>query len=152
MKKVMTSFFTLVFFLTISTQALAAEDRPTIPYFGLGATVQEVIEGEFLVKTEGAKAEEGFVYTPPKPFTKENIKLQITLKGKGTVILKLEETDARGQYIKEKNMEVTLTEDWTTYEMTFTLESPSSQIDASVTTKSEEKAEFSFKNLQIIEE
>ena len=148
----MTIFLTMMFFLTMNSQTLAAEDSPTIPYFGLGATVQEVIEGEFIVKTEGAKAEEGFVYTPPKPFQKENIKIQITLKGTGNVLFKVEETNARGQYIKEKNMEITLTEDWATYEMAFTLESPSSQIDASVITKSQEKAEFSFKNLQIIEE
>ncbi len=145
-------FLTVMFFLAMHVNTLAAEDRPTIPYFGLGATVQEVIDGEFLVKTEGAKKEEGFVYTPPQPFEKENIRLQITLKGKGTVILKIEETNARGQFIKDKTTEVTLTEDWATYEMSFTLESPSSQIDASVITKSKDETEFSFKNLQIIEE
>lgn len=151
MKKIMTGFLTLMFFLAMYTQSLAAEDRSTIPYYGIGATVQQVIEGEFLVKTEGAKSEEGFVYTPPEPFKGKDIKFQITLKGKGTVLLKLEETNARGQYIKEKTMEVNLTEDWATYEMTFTLESPSSQIDASVITKSKDETEFSFKNLQIIE-
>lgn len=151
MKKLL-SFLTVTFFFAMATNAFAAEDRPTIPYFGVGAVVQEVVEGEYLVKTEGVKAEEGFVYTPPKPFTKENIKFLVTLKGKGTVILKLEETDVRGQYIKEKKVEVPLTEDWTTHEMTFTLESPSSQIDASILTKDKEKAEFSFKNVQIIEE
>jgi len=152
MKKLVSvlSFFILV----ISVQSLshAAEETPSIPYFGVGATVQEVIKGEYLVKTEGAKSEEGFVYSPPKPFQNERIKFQITLKGKGTVILKLEETNARGQYIKEKTMEVALTENWSTYEMTYTLESPTSQIDAMVTTKSQEKATFTFKNLQIIEE
>jgi len=148
----MTSFFTLVFLFSMQIPSLAAEDRPTIPYYGVGATVQEVVEGEYLVKTEGAKAEEGFVYTPPEPFKEKNIKFQITLKGKGNVILKLEETNARGQYIKEKKMDVTLTEDWATYEMTFTLESPTSQIDAFVLSKDKEPAEFSFKNIEIIEE
>ncbi|MFC7687178.1 hypothetical protein [Ureibacillus sp. GCM10028918] len=152
MKKQLTSFLAVMFFLAMSTHSLAAEDRPTIPYFGIGAIVQEVIEGEFLVKTEGTKEEEGFVYTPPQPLTKENIKFLVTLKGKGTVILKLEETNARGQYIKDKKIEVELTEEWTTHEMTFTLESPSSQIDVSVLTKGKEKTGFSFKNLQIIEE
>ncbi|KGR78624.1 hypothetical protein [Ureibacillus sinduriensis] len=151
MKKLL-SFLTLTFFFSMAANTLAAEDRPTIPYFGVGAVVQEMVEGEYLVKTEGAKAEEGFIYTPPNPFTKDNIKFLITLKGKGTVILKLEETNARGQYIKEKKVEVRLTEDWVTHEVAFTLESPSSQIDASVLTQDKEKAEFSFKNVQIIEE
>lgn len=152
MKRLFASIMTILFYLAIVTNAIAAEDRPTIPYYGVGGVVQEVIEGEYLVKTEGLKAEEGFVYTPPKPFTKENIKFLVTLKGKGTVILKLEETNARGQYIKEKKVELALTEDWVTHEMTFTLESVTSQIDVFITTKNKEKTEFSFKNVQIIEE
>ncbi|QCR32384.1 carbohydrate binding domain-containing protein [Lysinibacillus sp. SGAir0095] len=152
MKKIIALLGTIVLFFNLHSLAFAAEETPTIPYFGIGATVQEKLEGEYVVKTEGRKEQEGFVYTPPKSFSKENIKFQITIKGKGTVLLKLEETSARGQYLKEKTMEVELTEDWATYEMTYTLESPSSQIDASVITKSKENTEFTFKNLQIIEE
>ena len=135
----------------MSYQSLAAEETPTIPYFGIGATVQEKVEGEYLINTEGAKEQEGFVYTPSSPFSKVDINLQIMLKGTGTVLLKLEETNARGQYIKAKTMEVQLTQDWSTYEMEFTLESPSSQIDVSVLTKSKEQTDFTFKNLQITE-
>ncbi|PYF05252.1 carbohydrate binding domain-containing protein [Ureibacillus chungkukjangi] len=152
MKNILSPILAIVLFLSIQPFTLAAEETPEIPYFGIGATVQEKMEGEYLVQTEGAKEQEGFVYTPQEAFKSENIKMQITLMGKGRVILKLEETNARGQYIKEKTMEVELTEDWTAYEMTFTLESPSSQIDASVITKSKESADFTFKNLQIIEE
>jgi len=152
MKKIIAIMVTFIAFLTIQSLALAAEETPTIPYFGIGATVQEIVEGEYLIKTEGAKEQEGFVYTPSEPFNKVDIKLQIALKGKGTVLLKIEETNARGQYIKAKTKEVQLTDDWSTYEMEFTLESPTSQIDVSVLTKSKEKTEFTFKNLQITEE
>ncbi|MDN4492700.1 hypothetical protein [Ureibacillus aquaedulcis] len=152
MKKVLASLLSGIFFLAIYTTAFAAENRPTILYFGVEAVVNEGLEGEYIVKTKGGQTEEGFVFTPPKPFTNENLKFLITIKGKGIVILKVEETNARGQYIKEGKLEIELTPEWTTHEMTFTLESPSSQVDTSVLTKNKEKAEFSFKNLQVIEE
>ena len=149
MKKLGTFFGTLLFMLFMQTHSLAADDKPGTQYFGVGATIQEVGDGEFIVKTEGKKSEEGFVFSPKEKFTTEKIQLQVTLKGKGTVVVRISETNARGQFIKEANLTVQLTEDWATYGMPFTLESQSSQLDVFVVTKSEAETEFSVKDLTI---
>lgn len=152
MKKLIAILATLMAFMSLQPNVLAAEDKPTIPYFGVGANVQEEEDGSFLVKTEGAKAGEGFVFTPSEPFTSTNITVQIALKGEGTVILKVSETDPRGRFIKDKSMDIQLTEEWTTHELPFELASTSSQIDISVVTKDASKMEFSYKDLNVNQE
>lgn len=152
MRKVITLFATLLVFFSLQPHYLAAEDKPVIPYFGVGANIQEIGDGSFVVKTKGEKAEEGFVFTPKQSFTSTKISLQITLKGKGTVLLKISETDPRGRFIKEKSMEINLTEDWETHVLPFDLASTISQIDVSVVTKVATKTEFSYKDLKINQE
>ncbi|CAM5215751.1 Carbohydrate binding protein OS=Ureibacillus acetophenoni OX=614649 GN=SAMN05877842_106168 PE=4 SV=1 [Ureibacillus acetophenoni] len=152
MKKVITILATILVFFSLQPNTLAAEDKPIIPYFGVGANVTEIGDGSFVVKTEGAKAEEGFVFTPKESFTSTKISFQITLKGTGTVLLKISETDPRGRFIKEKTIEVVLTEDWTTHVLPFELASTISQIDVSVVTKDATRTEFSYKDLKIIQE
>lgn len=152
MKKFISILATLLVFVSLQPLVLAAEDKPAIPYFGVGANVQEEEDESFLVKTEGAKAGEGFVFTPSEPFTSTKLNVQITLKGEGTVILKVSETDPRGRFIKDKSMEIKLTEDWVTYELPFELASTSSQIDISVVTKDASKMEFSYKDLKVNQE
>lgn len=153
MKKLLTIFTILLLFLALQTHSLAAEDKPGIPYFGVGAAaVQDLGTGEFIVKTKGYEAEEGFVYTPPEAFTSTKISMQVTVKGEGTIIIKISETDPRGRFIKEKTMDVELTEEWTTHVLPFELASKSSQIDVSIVTKDKAATEFSFKDLKINEE
>jgi len=151
-RKIITILTTILLLLSMLPHALAAEDKPEIPFFGVGANVQELNDGSFVVKTEGEKAEEGFVFTPKEPFTTTQISLQISLKGTGTVLLKISETDPRGRFIKDKSMEVQLTEDWTVHVLPFELASTSSQIDVSVVTKDATKTEFSYKDLKINQE
>lgn len=134
-------------FLIISLQTQAtAKEQPKHQYFGLGATVHEVEPTVYLVKTEGKKQGEGFVFTPKLDSTKEKITFQLSLKGKGTVIYRIAETDARGRFIKEEEMAIELTNEWNTYEIPFILTSPSSQIDVLVVTKERSTIEFLFKN------
>ncbi|SOC39882.1 hypothetical protein [Ureibacillus acetophenoni] len=152
MKKLISILATMLVFILLQPQVLADEDKPEIPYFGVGANVQEVEDGSFLVKTEGVKAGEGFVFTPGESFTSTNITVQIALKGEGIVILKVSETDPRGRFIKDKSMEIQLTENWATYELPYELASTSSQIDVSVITKDTSKMEFSYKDLKISQE
>jgi hypothetical protein len=150
MKKILNLFVILLFFLSMQTHSLAAEEQPGIPYFGVGgAAVQDLGDGEFAVKTKGLEAEEGFVYTPSEPFTNTKINIQVTLRGEGTIILRISETDPRGRFIKEKSMDIELTEEWTTHEMPFELASASSQIDVSLITKDQAQTEFYFKDLKI---
>ena len=56
MKKIITILATLLVFLSVQPYSLAAEEKTPIPYFGVGANVQELEDGSFLVKTEGLKA------------------------------------------------------------------------------------------------
>ena len=148
--------FIILITLTLSTclvhfHSQAKEPAP-LPYFGIGATIQDMGSGEFLVTTKGTKAEEGFVFSPKEVFDPTKINFSITLKGTGTVILRISETDARGRFIKEKELNVQLENNWKTYDLPFELETPSSQIDALVLTKAKEKSSFYFKHLQIQEQ
>lgn len=150
MKKILTLFVSLLFILSLQSHSLAAEEQQGIPYFGVGASaVQDLGDGEYAVKTKGLEAEEGFVYTPTEPFTSTKINIQVTLRGEGTIILRISETDPRGRFIKEKRMNVELTEEWTTHTLPFELASTSSQIDVSLITKEQTQAEFYFKDLKI---
>ncbi len=140
----------MIVILSIQSYAVADEDTPGIPYFGTGANVTDQGNGIYTVKTEGDKEKEGFVYSASDPFTSTKVEVQVSLKGKGTVLLQVSETDPRGRFIKDKNMEIQLTEDWTTYNLPFELASKSSQLDVLIVTKDAEKAEFSFKDLKIL--
>lgn len=144
----MKTLFTIFVALFLST---ALEDRLEMPYFGVGATVQDLNDETFLVKTEGRKWGEGFVYTYPSPFSKEQVNAQITLQGKGKVIFKISETNSRGQFLKEAILLIELTEEWTTYELPLVLNSASSQIDLSILTKNKAETKFFFKGLKINE-
>ena len=152
MKKTVIFLLTfLLFFLTFHSQIFAKETTP-MKFFGVGATVEPTDLGAYKVITEGNKAEEGFVYTPTVPFSSTQIKYSVALRGNGKFQLKIVETDARGQSIKEKTLPVTLTDDWKTFELPFTLESKTSQIDVFVLTTSKSKTEFSFKDLEVVNE
>lgn len=140
----------LLFFITSPAQLQASEER-NVQFFGVGADVKVASPGEYVVNTKGENAEEGFVHTPKKTFTKPNIKFQVELKGTGSAIMKISETDARGQFIKEQTKEVQLTDEWVLNELPFELQSTSSQIDVLVITKDKTATEFSFKNVQVNE-
>ncbi len=146
-KSSITIFLFLLFSFLYQSHLIALEPKPQ--YFGVDATIQDADTGEHIVKTKGMKAGEGFVYTPQQARTKQEITYQIDLKGKGPVILKISETDASGRFIKEEERVVELTEQWTTYEMPYTLQSTTSQLDVFVLTKDKSALEFSFKNLRI---
>ncbi len=146
-KSLMTIVMFSLFLFIFQSHLFAAETKHQ--YFGVDATVQATDTGEHIVKTKGIKAEEGFVYTPKQGRTKQEISYQVDLKGNGPVILKISETDARGRFIKEEEKTVELTEQWTTYEMPYTMQSTTSQLDVFVLTKDKSALEFSFKNLRI---
>ena len=118
-------------------------------FFGVGADVKEGDLGEYTVVTKGEKAEEGFVHTATEKFSKKEIQFKVELKGQDKVLLKIQETDARGRFIKEEKQAVELTQDWKSYEVPFVLESLDSQIDVLVVTESQLQTEFQFRNLQM---
>nr|WP_106784448.1 hypothetical protein [Lysinibacillus timonensis] len=149
-KTIMLIVTTLMFFLLSPAQLYASEDRD-IQVFGVGAEVKATSEGEFLISTEGNKAEEGFVYTPKTRFASTNILVSLELKGTGTVKLKISETNARGEFIKEQSKVIELSETWTRHDLPFELESTTSQIDVLVLTVNQEQTEFSFRDLQVVE-
>ncbi len=151
MKKYIIPVLTIfIFFLSAPANMYASEDRE-LQFFGVGADVQGNNLGEYTVKTKGEKAEEGFVFTPQKPFTSTNILFSVELKGEGSVILKISETNAQGQFIKEETKQVQLTSDWAQHVLPFQLESTSSQVDVFVLTDNQKETEFSFRNVQVKE-
>ncbi|MEK3989986.1 MULTISPECIES: hypothetical protein [Robertmurraya] len=148
MKKTMHVFLVILLAFVVKSQSISAKEMTSLPLLGVGATVQEAQKGEFLIKTEGLKAGEGFVSTP-KDLETKNILFQMEAKGSDVVILKIEETDARGKFLKEKELEVPLTSNWSLKQLDFILESDSSQIDVFVLTKEKKKTEFSVRNVTV---
>lgn len=148
MKKTLHVFLVVLLAFMVNSQSIYAKEMKSIQLLGVGAVVQESQNGEFLVKTEGLKAGEGFVSTP-KDFESKNILFQMEVKGSDPVILKIEETDARGKFLKEKELEVPLTSNWNPKQLDFMLESESSQIDVFVLTKEKKKTEFSVRNVTV---
>jgi len=118
-------------------------------FFGVGADVKEGDLGEYTVVTKGEKAEEGFVHTATEKFSKKEIQFKVELKGQDKVLLKIQETDARGRFIKEEKQAVELTQDWKSFEVPFVLENLDSQIDVLVVTESQLQTEYQFRNLQV---
>lgn len=133
--------------LLIQSHVVAKEGQQR--FFGVGAIVEEPSPGIFSVKTPGKKAGEGFVHNPQQQFPTQKINTKIELKGKGTLSIKLEETDARGKYMKEKEIKVTLSDEWKLYELDLDLESVTSQIDLLVVTPSQSEVVFQFRNVKI---
>jgi len=66
------------------------------------------------------------------------------------VLLKIEETDARGTFLSEVQSEpVMLTADWKEYDLKTDVKSTESQIDVFVLTKDKQATTFHFKDLVI---
>jgi hypothetical protein len=106
--------------------------------------------GFFRVQTKGKKTNEGIVHTPNITGLNKKLTYQVNLKGEGSVLLKVQETDERGQFIKERGLyDIVLTKDWKTYKMDIELEGKTSQIDVFVLTEKKDKTEFYFKNLEM---
>lgn len=148
MKKVVVICLSMLFiFFSVHSQLFAREDISK--FFGVGADIKQINQGEYLVKTKGEKIEEGFVYTPKEKFTSKKIQYKIKLKGKGKHFLVIEETDARGVFIKEKKWAVELSNSWKSFTASYELKNNTSQIDVFVRTSEKTKTEFNFKDLQI---
>lgn len=137
-----------VVLLSISSIGIGfAEEVPK--YFEIGAAIDQGYSGEYIVTTKGEKSGEGFVHTPSLQLTSKDVTYQVKLKGSGNVILKVEETDLRGKFIKDKSIMVQLSDQWETYELTFSLTELSSQMDVFVLTPRRSQIEFHFKDLLI---
>jgi len=139
-----------VVLLSITSAGIGyAEEVPK--YFEIGAAIDQGDSGEYIVTTKGEKSEEGFVHTPKRQLTSKDVMYQVKLKGSGNVILKVEETDLRGKFIKDKSIMVQLSDQWETYELPFSLTELSSQIDVFVLTAGRSQKVFYFRDLFIID-
>jgi hypothetical protein len=145
-----TRFVFALLFLPSQNLLSANEGKQKSKFIGVGAIIREVNIGECKVETKGEKAGEGIVYTPKRKFTTKTINYLITLRGKETVLLKIEEIDARGCFMKEKNVDSELSDNWKPLELPFALESESSQIDVFVLTTDKRQTEFLVKGIQIV--
>lgn len=134
----------------ISSNSFALEETKT-KYFGVGATVEEVEQATFTVKTKGENVGEGFVFTPEEITNGDRITFQVSLEGKGTVYIKLVETNPNGKYIKEHTTPmILLTSDWKEYRINADLSKETEQVDVLVITDGTQQTEFKFRDATII--
>ncbi len=141
----------MVVFIVFSFSLTAVANEETSKnYFGVGAIVEEsenfYTVNTHTVKTKGESTDEGFVHSPKILNKDSEFDFQIYLKGKGLVYLKIEETDSKGKFIKEKRSpEFQLTDEWKSYNLKTNLNQNTSQVDVFVLTGTKEKTEFEFR-------
>nr|WP_304213974.1 hypothetical protein [Fredinandcohnia onubensis] len=134
-------------FLSVSP-ASAAEKKS--PFFGVSATVVQVEDGTFEVRTKGAEENEGFVFSPRGGKGGETIIFEVQVKGEAAVYLLVDETDARGTFLAETVSPVIgLHDPWRTIQLEVELQDTTSQIDAMVLTNKQEKTKFMFRNVKV---
>jgi len=147
MKKLRFLLCIALLFLSVSP-ASAAEKKS--PFFGVSATVVQVEDGTFEVKTNGAEENEGFVFSPRGVKGGETIVFEVQVKGEAAVYLLVDETDARGTFLAETVSPVIgLHDPWRTIQLEVELQDTTSQIDAMVLTNKQEKTKFMFRNVKV---
>ncbi|MDQ0228963.1 hypothetical protein [Metabacillus malikii] len=150
MKKLLFTIGILAMYILSLHSPLSAIEAGKKQFFEVGSIINELENGIYSVQTKGEKPGEGIVYTPENGTFNTKPQFQVELKGSGEVLLKIEETNARGQFIKEVRVEnITLTDDWKTYHINIDLETETSQIDFFVITETKENTHFSFKNVEL---
>ncbi|MRG87484.1 hypothetical protein [Salinibacillus xinjiangensis] len=150
MKKTFFIVCSLIFGLILSSfTGISAEEQTK--YFGVGDTQVSKVEGQtYKVSTKGKKQDEGFVFTPKNIKPGSQITTQLELKGKGEVIIRVSETNAKGKFIKESIGEpIKLTDEWQNVQHNLMLSPETAEIDVMVLTNRKQQATFQFKNVQI---
>lgn len=149
MRKWLVSLITLFIVIGFNMYTHALEETKT-KYFGVGATVEEVEQATFAVQTKGESTGEGFVFTPEEITKADKVTFQVSLEGKGTVFIKLVETDANGKFIKEhRSPMILLTSDWKEYHIDANLGKDTEQVDVLVITDGAQQTEFKFRDATI---
>ncbi|MEH7224666.1 hypothetical protein V7112_12730 [Bacillus sp. JJ1566] len=137
----------IAFFFIFISPTSAAEKSP---FFGVSATLVQVEDGTFEVKTKGAEENEGFVFSPKGVKGGETIIFEVQVKGETAVYLLVDETDGRGTFLAETASPVIgLHEPWRTIQLEVELQDTTSQIDAMVLTNKQEKTTFMFRNVKM---
>jgi hypothetical protein len=150
MKRWLTTLVVVLYVVFITGSNVLAYEESKTKYFGVGATVEEIEQATFQVKTKGEKSEEGFVYTPVHIKKGEDMTFKVNLQGEGTVFLKLVETDSKGRFIKEHiTPMILLTSDWKVYKLPATLNEKTAQIDAFVITGGKQQMNFMFRDVAV---
>lgn len=131
-------------------QAVHAAEEPAKTFFGVSAKVEKLENGLYRVKTEGKQPNEGFVFSLVAEQSGMKPTITLDLRGQGNVALKIQETDARGRFIKETQTHNTeLSGEWQQLTLTTEISDKLNMLDVSVLTTYKHKANFEFKNLKI---
>ena len=151
MRKWVVSILSVIIVLIYNINTFAFEEIKT-KYFGVGATVEEIEQATFIVKTKGEDTGEGFVFTPEEEINSgEKVTFQVSLEGNGTVFIKLVETDANGKYINEHSSPmILLTSDWKKYHISAPLNKATNQVDVLVITDGTQRTEFQFRDANVV--
>jgi hypothetical protein len=149
--KKLLSFICMLLAFTIIGTTVSAFESTDFRYFVVSADITKSEDGTYhIVKTKGAKENEGIVFTPEGIEGGEKLSLSLDLKGTGSVFIKIEETDARGTFIKEiTSAPIILPGAWQTVQLDTTLSPQTKQIDIMVLTPTKSNVEFSFRDVTL---
>jgi hypothetical protein len=140
----------LIFVFSIFRLEVFAVEETITKFFGVGATVEEIEQATYTVKTKGKAAGEGVVHSPESIQSGQKVSLNLNLKGEGKVHLLIQETDPKGKFLAENRSDtIQLSEEWKPYKLDAILQSETTQIDVLVVTSTKEEIEFHFQNLTI---
>lgn len=151
MKKQFTIWISLCLMFLFSGLHATAAEKPEYTFFGVGAEVSPSSDGtSYTVKTQGKKENEGIVFTPSNIQGGQKVSVELDLKGTEEVFIKIEETDARGTFIKETSSQpIRLTDDWQPLKLDALLSPTTKQIDVMLLTRNKATTEFLFKNVKV---
>ncbi|GAA0498298.1 hypothetical protein GCM10008986_26720 [Salinibacillus aidingensis] len=151
MKKIIAVWMSFLMIFAGSATILAEEK--SYKYFGVGdAEISEIAEHTYHVNTQGAKQDEGFVFTPKEINGGKQITFQLELKGKGEMLIRISETDVAGKFIKETISDpIKLTDNWKKAQRNLMLSPNTAEVDIMVLTNRKQQAAFQFKNVVVNE-
>ena len=139
----------IIIISTLTSTLTFAEVQQRYQYFGINATLTQTEDDVLKVNPNGAKANEGFVFTVDCA-PHEKLVFEIELKGSTTVYLKIQETNARGTFIRETvSKPYRLTEEWQVAKLLTTLSGNTKQVDFLVLTVDQTTLPFYFQNINV---
>jgi hypothetical protein len=138
MKKIICLLCLSLLFMPYGASAEPEEN----PLVGVGAKVYKK-DGAYIVITEGKQKNEGFVHKEINLDSKQMHTFRVFLKGTGTVQLKIEEHNAKGEIVKaDTSPPFQLMDKWEMHELTVCPDKLTKQIDELVITTGVQKTEF----------
>lgn len=112
--------------------------------------VKETNKESYIVNTYGKAAKEGMVFSITRSLKMKQLSIQLMIRGSDEVILRTEETNVKGRFLKLKETKpLRLVNRWKTEKINLILHPETKYIDVMLLTNSQIKTTLSIKEVKI---